>query len=542
MARILVVDDQKISRLTLAGILGDADHDVRAEATGPDGIQVARDWLPDVIILDVHMPGMDGFDVVARLKEDQLTEAIPVVFLTGDPPTDELIVRGLDLGAYDFLSKGCSQAELLARVGVMERIKRGHDELSAIARISDALLQSVEPETLGQQFIREARNVFRADGVVLSIARRGASILRVCDGLSEEESQDEQLVPMLRAVGDRLTDDEAAVSRILDEEEVRTLVAEPLGTAVGSAGGACVRRGPSQAMVVILSHDSGAFRPDVDGPLLKNLSSQAAIAIEHALLNDRARQQAQDLERAMNERSRFFASLSHELRTPINAVIGYNHLLQEQIFGQLSDRQTDALQKANRSAQHLLELVDDILDISKIEAGKLEVFPEEVDLGGLLRDTATSLQLQAREKGIGLEVETPDSRVVETDPARVRQIVLNLLSNAVKFTDEGQVALRLEEADQEGALKVSVSDTGPGIAADDRDRIFEEFEQVASGSGRTGTGLGLAISRRLAQLLGGDLDLETELGVGSTFTLTLPEQWHADREVEWAAADGGEGG
>ena len=530
MARILVVDDQKISRLTLAGILGEAGHRVRAEASGPEGIEAARAWLPDVVILDVHMPEMDGFEVVARLKEDPTTRPIPVVFLTGDPPTDELIVRGLDLGAYDFLSKGCSKAELLARVGVMERIKRGHDELSAIARISDALLRSVEPPTLGQEFIREARGVFRADVVILAIERSGNARLRECVGA---ELDDESLVPLLKDVGAHLRHEDAAVSEILDEVQIDALMGRHLDFEVGSAGVACVRRGPSTALVVILAKDAGAFRPEIDVPLLKNLSSQAAIAIEHALLNERAREQARDLERAMSERSRFFASLSHELRTPINAVIGYNHLLQEKIFGALSDRQTEALEKANRSAQHLLELVDDILDISKIEAGKLEVFPETVELGALLRDTATSLQLQAREKGIDLEIDAARDAAIETDPARVRQIILNLLSNAVKFTDEGRVGVRLS-TDHQKRVEVAVSDTGPGISPEDQERIFEEFEQAESAGGRTGTGLGLAISRRLAELLGGDLRVESQVGAGSTFTLALPREWSPPADVEWA--------
>ncbi|MEJ2502871.1 MAG: ATP-binding protein, partial [Gemmatimonadota bacterium] len=201
----------------------------------------------------------------------------------------------------------------------------------------------------------------------------------------------------------------------------------------------------------------------------------------------------------------------------------YNHLLQEKIFGQLSDRQSEALEKANRSAQHLLELVDDILDISKIEAGKLEIFPESTDLAALIRDTATSLQLQAKEKAIDLAVDAPDRLRVETDPARVRQVVLNLLSNAVKFTDEGRVDLRVDR-DPSGMARIRVSDTGPGIAPEDQARIFEEFEQARTGGGSSGTGLGLAISRRLAELLGGRLELESEVGVGSTFTFALPER------------------
>ncbi|MFW5951887.1 MAG: sensor histidine kinase, partial [Gemmatimonadota bacterium] len=240
-------------------------------------------------------------------------------------------------------------------------------------------------------------------------------------------------------------------------------------------------------------------------------------------------------ERAMSERSRFFASLSHELRTPINAVIGYNHLLQEQIFGDLSEKQKDALEKANRSAQHLLELVDDILDISKIEAGKVEVVTDEVDLAALARDTATSVQIQARKKGIELRVQTPAELLVETDSARVRQILLNLLSNAVKFTQEGSVTLRLLDSD--GVVALEVEDTGPGIAPEDQERVFDEFEQAGPGSDSSGTGLGLAISRRLAELLGGDLELESEPGAGSTFTLTLPRRWASPEVEHWGIGD-----
>jgi signal transduction histidine kinase len=518
MGRILVIDDQKIPRITLAGILGDAGHAVRAEATGPAGIEAAREWLPDVVVLDVHMPGMDGFDVVASLKQDPVTQAIPVVFLTGEHPTDELIVRGLELGAYDFLSKGCSKGELLARVGVMERIKRGHDELAAIARISDALLQSLEPEVLSHRFLLEASKVFRADAVALSVTRHGAR-----RSFAEGELQGADAATLngiIDAVAEELDDDSGALARVLGEEWRARTSATDVDLAFHSAAVARVRRGPTTALVLVLAREGGLYRKDVDAPLLRNLSSQVVLALEHALLTERARAQARDLERAITERSRFFASLSHELRTPINAVIGYSHLLQEEVFGPLSDRQADALAKASRSAQHLLELVDDILDISKIEAGKLEILPEPVDLVALLRDTTTSVALQARDKGLRLDLELPDSLPVVTDPGRLRQILLNLLSNGVKFTTEGGIVVRVEATSPDD-VTVRVSDSGPGIPNADLERIFEEFVQGSTGSG-TGTGLGLPISRRLARLLGGSLDVSSEVGVGSTFTLRLP--------------------
>jgi signal transduction histidine kinase len=237
-------------------------------------------------------------------------------------------------------------------------------------------------------------------------------------------------------------------------------------------------------------------------------------------------QQADELERAITQRSRFFASMSHELRTPINAVIGFVQLLEMGTYGEMTEPQTNALDRVNRSAQHLLELINDVLDISKIEAGKLEVFAEETDLGHLVHDTATSVQLQAARKDLELIIDAPSDSIAITDPARVRQILLNLLSNAVKFTDEGSVRVSLNKTDE--GYEIAVSDTGQGIDEADQQRVFEEFEQTHRTSGGGGTGLGLAISRRLAHLLGGEVHLESTTGVGSTFTLELPRHTPAE--------------
>jgi signal transduction histidine kinase len=253
------------------------------------------------------------------------------------------------------------------------------------------------------------------------------------------------------------------------------------------------------------------------------------MALDNALLHARTREQArkmaeqaEKLEKAMSDRSRFFASMSHELRTPINAVIGYNQLLQMGNFGELTEAQGKAVDSVGRSAQHLLELINDVLDISKIEAGKLQMLLEPIDLRLLVKDTLTSVQLQAEQKGLRLEVEMEETAPVVTDAARVRQILLNLLSNAVKFTSEGGVRVRLRTTADTFAL--DVADTGPGIAPEDLERVFEEFEQTHQSHARGGTGLGLTISRRLAHLLDGTLTLESTVGQGTTFTLSLPRR------------------
>jgi len=528
MPRVLVIDDQRIPRVTVGATLEEAGHEVVAEADGASGIERARAWAPDVIVLDVHMPGMDGFTVVEKLKQDPVTAPIPVIFLTATAPTDELVVRGLDLGAYDFLSKGCSKSELLARVGVMSRIKRSNDELTAIARIADTLIRSLDPADLTSLFVDQARDVFRADAAIMILTPTDESpAIRAASGFDVEDPLfDAFAEALLQRVG---TSDEACVLSVDDLEGPAGALARraECGSIVA------VRldhhdRPPS--LLAVLARRTDGFRRDSDAPLLHLLARQATIALDNALLHTRTRDQARtladqakELEHAMTERSRFFASMSHELRTPINAVIGFSQLLNDGTYGELPEHQKTVVAKVVRSANHLLELINDVLDISKIEAGKLEFFAEPTNISRLVSDTLTSVQLQAEQKGLSLTVEARDDASVTTDPARARQIVLNLLANAVKFTDAGSIIVSVRRSDSAGA-EVSVSDTGPGIAPEDQERIFEEFEQSQTASSRGGTGLGLAISRRLAELLGGSLTVDSQVGRGSTFTLCLPAE------------------
>jgi len=526
MARVLVVDDQSIPRRTAEAMLRDGGHEVATEGDGPAGIERALKWSPDVIILDVHMPGMDGFQVVEKLKADPATAPIPVVFLTGTSPGDELVVRGLALGAYDFITKGCSKAELLARVGVMSRIKRSSDELSAIASIARTLLQTLDPDDLSRLFLEKTRSVFRAEAAILCTDREPGdrrSLVRI--GLELDEDAAARLVDALH---DRLEGgghDADTVPSAALPEEVRALLE---GAGLRSMVAARLQhdnRAPTLAAV--FARKERQFRRESDAPLLQLLTGHAAVAMDNAMLHARTNAQAAQLERAMSERSRFFASMSHELRTPINALLGYQQLLADGTVGDLNEQQQTMVDRLGRSTYHLLALINDILDISKIEAGKFEIYPEPTDLPSLLRDTATSVQPQAQEKGLSLEIDMPERCRVETDPARLRQVVLNLLSNAVKFTDEG--AIRLELRTEETALGgmdewvvIQVRDTGPGIPPDEIERIFEEFEQGERARGKEGTGLGLPISRKLTTLLGGVLEVHSKPGEGSVFTLRLP--------------------
>jgi len=248
-------------------------------------------------------------------------------------------------------------------------------------------------------------------------------------------------------------------------------------------------------------------------------SLRYALRVHRAEMATRTAESAR--EEAIAARGRFYAAMSHELRTPINAIIGYNELLLSSIYGDLTPDQTRGVSRSQRAARHLLELVNDVLDLSKLEAGKMEMQMEPVRIPVLIEDLFTTIRPLADDHGCalslrGVECDSP----IRTDPRRVRQILLNLLSNAIKFGAGHPVCVQCETL-PDGGIAVEVQDAGPGVAEADVPRIFEEFVQLGAGE-KSGTGLGLPISRRLAELLGGTLKVRSKIGDGSVFRLELP--------------------
>jgi len=246
---------------------------------------------------------------------------------------------------------------------------------------------------------------------------------------------------------------------------------------------------------------------------------------ELAEQNELLRRQAFQLEQASAMKSQFLANVSHELRTPLNAIMGYTHLLLEGVSGQLTPPQNDKLTRIDANARHLLAVINDLLDITRIESGKMPVQRERVLLPELIDEVMTEVEPVIA--GTRLQVTralSPELPEIETDRQKVKQIVLNLLSNALKFTPEGSVAIRLEHEREANEISIIVTDTGIGIAEENLKTIFEAFEQANSSYVRRhgGTGLGLSICRRLAHLLDGRINLVSRLGEGSTFTLFLP--------------------
>ena len=281
--------------------------------------------------------------------------------------------------------------------------------------------------------------------------------------------------------------------------------------------------GPIQRIVGRLTAiSSGDFSRHVE---VANRDELGDLGTRVNQMNDELQRVYAELETASRHKSEFLANMSHELRTPLNAILGFSQVLKKNLFGELNDKQEEYIEDILSSGNHLLSLINDVLDLSKVEAGQIELEVAPFSLREAVERGVVMIRERASKNGVALAAEVePEARVVTADERRIRQILFNLLSNAVKFTPAGG-RIDVSAARVNGEIQVAVADTGSGIAPEDLSRIFEEFQQTDAGASQPeGTGLGLALSKRLVELHGGRIWVESELGVGSRFVFTLPAE------------------
>ena len=309
---------------------------------------------------------------------------------------------------------------------------------------------------------------------------------------------------------------QARFREVLLRTGYRALLAVPL-----------VREGQVIGALSVNRKAPGEFPPEVI-ELLRTFATQSALAIQNARLFRELEAKSRELQVASRHKSEFLANMSHELRTPLNAIIGVTEMLLEDAQAAAQPDQIEAHERVLRAGRHLLTLINDILDLSKIEAGKVELSLESVALAPLVEDVVATIRPLAAKNGNKVDVECPaDVGVIRADPTRLRQALLNLASNAGKFTERGRIRLAVtRQPDDHGRdwVTMAVSDTGIGMTTEQMGRLFEEFTQAEASTTRKygGTGLGLAISRRLCQMMGGDITVTSAPGQGSTFTIRLP--------------------
>jgi signal transduction histidine kinase len=410
-------------------------------------------------------------------------------------------------------------------------LTRSVGELKALGEVSQVVSSTLDLEAVLTRIVSHAVQLSGTDGGAIYEYDESSEEfhLRATDHMEEE------LIDALRANPPRLGDGivgRAAVSRqsvqvpnILEERAYaprmrqmlerygfRASLAVPLLREDRIVGGLVVRR-----------KSTGEFRSEVV-ELLKTFATQSVLAIQNARLFREIEDKSRQIEAANRHKSEFLANMSHELRTPLNAIIGFSEVLQEKLFGDLNEKQAEYTSDILTSGQHLLSLINEILDLSKVEAGRMELELATFDLPLAIDNARTFVRERATKHGIKLDV-TIDERLGDYvgDERKIKQILLNLLSNAVKFTPEGgRIGIQAKKVD--GAVEISVSDTGIGISPQDQERIFEEFRQVGGDYAHKseGTGLGLTLAKKFVELHGGKIRVESKVGKGSTFTFTLP--------------------
>jgi signal transduction histidine kinase len=432
---------------------------------------------------------------------------------------------------------GLLQADIRKHVDQLDQLvaqrtaelARSVEELRALSEVSQAVNSTLDLQTVLDTIVAKAAQLSGTEaGAIYVRDERQEFQLRATYGMSEE---------LIAAIRDMHSGISEAVGQLTEAHEpnqtadLRELPPTPVNDTIVRAGYRArllvplVRSGEVVGALVVRRKTPGDFSAStVD--LLKTFAAQSVLAIQNARLFAEIEDKSRQLQQASEHKSQFLASMSHELRTPLNAIIGLTEMMATNAARFGTEKALEPLRRVNAAGSHLLSLINEVLDLSKIEAGKLELNPEPVNLARLVDEViGTAGQLAEKNKN-RLVVEAQENLgALNADSMRLKQILLNLLSNACKFTKEGKVALRVRKvADGRDWVELAVADTGIGLTAEQQAKLFQEFTQADSLTARRygGTGLGLALSRKLARMMGGDVTVTSEPGKGSVFTVRLP--------------------
>jgi len=436
---ILIVEDSPTQAERLRRLIQSLHYNARVAANGQLALAAIRERKPHLVLSDIVMPEMNGYDLCRAIKSDPTLRDIPVILVTSlNDPKD--IIRGIECGADNFIRKPYAEDYLLNRISHM----------------------------LMNQKLRKNQNV--EIGIALYL-------------------------------GDQKHFINAERQQILD------LLISTYEQAVQVNGELQARERQVIELNMRLAHHAAELETINREIALKNL----------------------ELAEASRMKSAFIANMSHELRTPLNAIIGFTGALLMKLPGPLTSDQDKQLNTIRASARHLLSLINDILDVAKIEAGKLTLSIEPVHCQELMADVADTLRPLAQQKGLALELELGEPgqspAIIDTDRRALTQILINLLNNAIKFTEQGTVRISLSQRDEDGVqvTEMSIADSGAGIKEEDQAKLFQAFSQLDSTSTRhvEGAGLGLYLCQNLANAIGGALFFNSDYGSGSTFTLAL---------------------
>jgi signal transduction histidine kinase/DNA-binding response OmpR family regulator len=506
---LLIVDDNPTNLGVIVNYLEEFGFEIMIARSGEQGIKRAQHTRPDIILLDVMMPGIDGFETCRRLKSEAATQLIPIIFMTALASTEDKI-KGFAAGGVDYITKPIQQEEALARITTHLRIKTLAHQLQqanqSLTELNSHLEEKVQQRTAALQESEERLQrivenmpvmlcAFDAQGLIISWNKEcekvtGFTALEAIKNprgfnlLFNEATYHQPWLEEL--LGQDFLDVEFTL--VTKENTIKTISWSNISTTITIPGWACWLIG-------------------MDVTAHKQIEADLQQAKESAEVANQAK-------------SAFLANMSHELRTPLNGILGYAQILQRD--PNLTTKQREGVNIIQRSGDYLLTLINDILDLSKIEANKIELYPIDIDFNGFIQNIVELFTVRAEQKHIAFIYE-PLSHLptgIRADDKRLRQILINLLGNAIKFTERGGVTFKIGY--HEDKIRFQIEDTGCGIATEDLTMIFKPFRQVGLPYHKSeGTGLGLSITERLVKMMGGEICVKSDLNQGSTFWFDL---------------------
>lgn len=525
-ARILLVDDNADMR-NYAKRLLEERYQVEAVADGMAAIAAVRQQIPDLVLTDVMMPQLDGFGLLRELRADPQTRELPIILLSARAG-EESRIEGLEAGADDYLIKPFSSRELLVRVEANLKLAQIRQEAAmrehTLRLAAQKAQQDAEVSQARYRAIIEDQTElicrFLPDTTIIYVNEAYCRFF----GLEQAQVIGSSYQPIIVA------EDQEQVNQLVNSVSLNNPIVTVENRVVTHRG-------------IRWTQWNNRALFDQQGRLIEYQSvgqditdrKQTEVKLQQA--NEQLTRTNAELVRATRLKDEFLANMSHELRTPLNAILGMSQVLQEEVFGILNERQLRSISTIESSGEHLLELINDILEVAKIEAGKLELKMSPVLVNQICHSSLSLVRQQAIQKNIQLCTDISTTvEEIEVDERRMRQVLSNLLNNAVKFTPTGgsvTLRVRLERSHQDDnenlllaptAIAFSVIDTGIGIALEDMDKLFQPFVQIDSSLSRqySGTGLGLTLVKQIAQQHDGCVTVNSEVGKGSCFTVRLP--------------------
>jgi len=497
-------------------------NDLRAEQACLDG--------DPLIVAGVSLAGIRTMIVVPMLKENELIGMIAIFRMEVRPFTDKQIalVQNFAAQAVIAIENARLLTELRART---DELGQSVQELRALGEVSQLVNSTLDVEEVLRTIVTKAVELSATDAGAIYVFDDEHQEFRLHATHGMSEAMIAAIADRSIRAGDANIGAAAAARAPLQIPDLREAAAAPLNDIVLAAGYRALlvvpllRPDRIVGALVVRRREPGTFAAGtVD--LLQTFADQSVLAIQNARLFREIEEKSRQLALASEHKSQFLANMSHELRTPLNAIIGLTEMMSTNAARFGTEKAVEPLRRVNRAGMHLLGLINQVLDLSKIEAGKLELAPESVTLAPLIDEVIGTARQLAEQNNNRLVVEAEDDLgSLTVDPMRLRQILLNLLSNACKFTKQGAVTLRVRKVlDGRPFVEFAVADTGIGMTPEQQAKLFEDFTQADSSTARQfgGTGLGLAITRRLARMMGGDVTVASEPGKGSVFTVRLP--------------------